>query len=106
MPYQGKKIAVVMPAYNAAKTLLACYQAIPKDWVDDVILVDDASFDNTVAVASTLPLFTVRHERNRGYGGNQSKDDEATENLHGDSPPNSEPAARRFARGYSGVRTV
>lgn len=71
MPYRDKTIAVVMPAYNAAKTLLACYEAIPKDWVDVVILVDDASGDNTVEVAKTLPIIVARHERNRGYGGNQ-----------------------------------
>jgi len=60
-----------MPAFNAAKTLRACYEALPKDWVDEVILVDDASRDNTMAVASKLPIITHRHEQNRGYGGNQ-----------------------------------
>lgn len=69
--YQGKRITVVMPAYNAAKTLVACYEAIPKAWVDEVILVDDASGDNTVEVAGTLPIIVARHEQNRGYGGNQ-----------------------------------
>ena len=71
MPYKGKRIAVVMPAYNAAKTLIPCYEAIPKDWVDLVILVDDASSDNTVEIARTLPIIVERHELNRGYGGNQ-----------------------------------
>ena len=71
MPYNGKKIAVVMPAYNAAKTLVACFQALPKEWVDEVILVDDASSDNTFEVAKTLPIIAHRHDRNRGYGGNQ-----------------------------------
>ena len=45
----GKKVAVVMPAYNAEKTLLKSYHEIPKDWVDDIILVDDASSDRTSA---------------------------------------------------------
>jgi glycosyltransferase involved in cell wall biosynthesis len=71
MAYQGKKIAVVMPAYNAEKTVAACCEAIPKDLVDDVILVDDGSSDDTVAVARRLPIHVHVHERNRGYGGNQ-----------------------------------
>lgn len=71
MPYNGKRIAVVMPAYNAAKTLAACYSAIPKDWIDDIILVDDRSTDDTVAVARTLPIHVHVHQKNRGYGGNQ-----------------------------------
>jgi glycosyltransferase involved in cell wall biosynthesis len=71
MPYNGKKIAVVMPAYNAAKTLRACFEALPKGWVDDVILVDDRSKDDTVAVANTLPIHVHVHPVNRGYGGNQ-----------------------------------
>ena len=71
MPYHGKKIAVVMPAYNAAKTLKTCYEALPLDIIDDVILVDDHSRDETVAVARTLPLHVVVHPHNRGYGGNQ-----------------------------------
>jgi glycosyltransferase involved in cell wall biosynthesis len=71
MPYHGKKVAVVMPAYNAEKTLIECYEAIPKDWVDDIILVDDLSRDRTVEVAKSLPIHVHVHERNRGYGGNQ-----------------------------------
>lgn len=71
MPYKGKKIAVVMPAYNAEKTLRACYEAVPKDWADAVILVDDASRDKTVEVARTLPITVEVHPKNRGYGGNQ-----------------------------------
>jgi len=77
----GKKVVVVMPAYNAARTLGRTYAEIPKDWVDEVILVDDASRDNTVEVARTLalrslgegglPIKVLRHEHNRGYGGNQ-----------------------------------
>ncbi|TGD99378.1 glycosyltransferase family 2 protein [Methylobacterium nonmethylotrophicum] len=67
----GKKIAVVLPAYNAAATLRRTYAEIPLDVVDDVILVDDASRDETVAVAAELGLTTIRHARNCGYGGNQ-----------------------------------
>lgn len=72
MPVHGKKVAVVMPAYNAEKTLLRTWEEIPHDQVDDVILVDDASKDGTVALARTIPgLHVVVHERNFGYGGNQ-----------------------------------
>jgi len=67
----GKKIVVVMPAYHAEKTLAACHAAIPHDIVDDVLLVDDASDDATVAVAQSLGIRTHRHPANRGYGGNQ-----------------------------------
>ena len=66
-----KKIAVVMPAYRAEKTLEDCYRAIPHDVVDAVLLVDDASDDATLAVAERLGIRTHRHARNRGYGGNQ-----------------------------------
>jgi glycosyltransferase involved in cell wall biosynthesis len=67
----GKRIAVVLPAYNAAKTLRQTYDEIPRDLVDDVILTDDASRDETFALAQTLGIHALRHERNRGYGGNQ-----------------------------------
>src|SRR5215467_1197863 len=67
----GKRIIVVMPAYHAEKTLAVCYAAIPHDIVDDVLLVDDASDDATVAVAEKLGIHAVRHPANRGYGGNQ-----------------------------------
>ena len=67
----GKKIIVVMPAYHAEKTLAACYAAIPHDVVDEVLLVDDASDDATVAVAERLGIHAYRHPANRGYGGNQ-----------------------------------
>ena len=66
-----KKIAVVMPAYRAEKTLEDCYRAIPHDVVDTVLLVDDASDDATAAVAQRLGIRTYRHPCNRGYGGNQ-----------------------------------
>ncbi|HEX7578620.1 MAG TPA: glycosyltransferase family 2 protein, partial [Thermoanaerobaculia bacterium] len=68
----GKKVAVVMPAYHAEKTLLKSYQEIPKDWVDDIILVDDASSDRTADLARSLDgIHVVVHQKNRGYGGNQ-----------------------------------
>jgi glycosyltransferase involved in cell wall biosynthesis len=66
-----KKVVVVMPAYNAEKTLQMTYNEIPRDIVDDIILVDDQSQDRTVEVAQRLGLTTVVHEQNRGYGGNQ-----------------------------------
>lgn len=66
-----KKIVLVMPAYNAAKTVSRTYAEIPLDIVDEVLLVDDASPDETVAVAQTLGIRTIAHERNTGYGGNQ-----------------------------------
>jgi len=66
-----EKIVVVMPAYNAGATLLKTYQAIPEEWVDEVILVDDCSWDNTVEVARRLNIKCFTHRWNRGYGGNQ-----------------------------------
>jgi len=66
-----KKVVVVLPAYNAAKTLEMTYKEIPHDVVDDVVLVDDASRDETAEVARRLGIRTVVHSQNRGYGGNQ-----------------------------------
>jgi glycosyltransferase involved in cell wall biosynthesis len=66
-----RKICVVLPAYNAGRTLETTFREIPRDVIDDVILVDDASTDDTLAVAAKLGIFTVKHDRNRGYGGNQ-----------------------------------
>jgi len=66
-----KRIVVVMPAYNAARTLELTYQNIPVEWVTKIILVDDASRDETLEVARRLPLEVIRHHRNVGYGGNQ-----------------------------------
>jgi len=65
-----KRIVVVLPAYNAARTLEATARELP-EIVDDCILVDDDSHDETVAVARGLGLKVIVHERNRGYGGNQ-----------------------------------
>lgn len=67
----GKKVVAVLPAYNAAKTLESTYREIPFDIVDDVVLVDDASHDETAEVARRLGISTIVHERNTGYGGNQ-----------------------------------
>lgn len=68
----NKKIVVVLPAYNAAATLEKTYNEIPFDIVDEVVLVDDASRDNTLEVARKVGItHIVSHEKNRGYGGNQ-----------------------------------
>jgi glycosyltransferase involved in cell wall biosynthesis len=70
--YKGKKVVVVLPAYNAAKTLEKTYREIPFDLVDEVILCDDNSRDNTADVARQLGIRHVLvHEKNKGYGGNQ-----------------------------------
>src|SRR5215470_5326694 len=67
----GKKIIVVMPAYNAAKTLRQTYDEIPHEIVDEVILVDDDSADATVALAKEMGLKVFLHRKNMGYGRNQ-----------------------------------
>jgi glycosyltransferase involved in cell wall biosynthesis len=70
--YNNKKVVVVLPAYNAELTLEKTYREIPMDVVDEVILVDDASKDNTVALGKSLGInHVIKHERNKGYGGNQ-----------------------------------
>jgi glycosyltransferase involved in cell wall biosynthesis len=66
-----KKVVVVMPAYNAEKTLERTLADIPREWVDEILLVDDASRDGTVELARRLGLRVFVHDRNRGYGGNQ-----------------------------------
>jgi glycosyltransferase involved in cell wall biosynthesis len=70
-PARSQKICVVMPAYNAEKTLERTYRDLPLDWVDDIVLVDDTSRDRTVEIARGLGIHTVVHPANRGYGGNQ-----------------------------------
>ena len=70
-PARSEKVCVVMPAYFAEKTLERTYRDLPLDWVDEVIVVDDASRDRTVEIARSLGLHTLVHPRNRGYGGNQ-----------------------------------
>lgn len=70
--YKGKKVVVVLPAYNAAKTLEKTYREIPFDLVDEVILCDDHSRDNTADLGRTLGIqHVIVHEQNKGYGGNQ-----------------------------------
>ncbi len=71
MPLHEKRVVAVLPAYNAEKTLQATYDDIPKDWVDEILLVDDCSRDHTVDLARKLGIRTIEHEKNRGYGGNQ-----------------------------------
>ena len=70
-PARSQKICVVMPAYNAEKTLERTYRDLPREWVDDIVLVDDASRDRTTEISRALGLHTLVHPRNRGYGGNQ-----------------------------------
>jgi glycosyltransferase involved in cell wall biosynthesis len=67
----GKKVVVVLPAYNAAQTIKATFQDIPAEVVDEMIVVDDCSTDDTVAIARQLGLRTIVHPENRGYGSNQ-----------------------------------
>ncbi len=67
----GKKTFVVLPAYNAERTLEMTYRDIPQDIVDGVLLVDDGSADKTVALAKSLGIETISHDRNFGYGRNQ-----------------------------------
>lgn len=67
----GKKLVVVMPAYNAEKTLRQTYSEIPLEYVDEVVLVDDASQDSTSRIAEELGIRTIVHSINGGYGANQ-----------------------------------
>ncbi|MBI5075984.1 MAG: glycosyltransferase family 2 protein [Nitrospirae bacterium] len=67
----GKKLIIIMPAYNAALTLRKTYEELPHEYVDEVILVDDASKDATLKLAGELGIKTIIHPENRGYGGNQ-----------------------------------
>jgi glycosyltransferase involved in cell wall biosynthesis len=67
----GRKVVVVLPAYNAERTLERTVREIPREVVDEILLVDDASQDGTVELAGRLGLRTIVHDRNLGYGGNQ-----------------------------------
>jgi len=70
--YKSKKVIVVLPAYNAETTLEKTYAEIPMNIVDEVILCDDASSDNTVQLAQSLGIkHIIKHDKNKGYGGNQ-----------------------------------
>jgi glycosyltransferase involved in cell wall biosynthesis len=80
----GKKIIVVMPAYNAENTLEKTYSEIPFEIVDDVILVDDASRDRTPELSRRMGIHTIIHEKNLGYGGNQKSCYRAALNLGAD----------------------
>src|SRR4029077_18875437 len=94
---QQPRIVVVMPAYNAAKTLRETFVRIPPE-VERVILVDDHSMDETVAVAASLGLKVIRHPHNVGYGGNQKtcymealrEGDDVIVMLHHDGQPDPE----------------
>lgn len=67
----GKKLIIIMPAYNAALTLRKTFEELPHEYVDEVILVDDASKDETLKLAGELGIKTIIHSENRGYGANQ-----------------------------------
>jgi glycosyltransferase involved in cell wall biosynthesis len=82
---QNLRIVVVMPAYNAEKTLRQTIDEIPMDIVDDIVLVDDASTDDTYQLASSLPITRIiLHQDNKGYGGNQKTCYDAALALHAD----------------------
>ena len=81
----GKKIVIVLPAYNAGQTLERTYNEIPFDIVDEVVLVDDRSRDNTVEVAHQIGIeHVIQHEKNKGYGGNQKTCYDTALKLDGD----------------------
>src|SRR4030042_4803861 len=67
----NKKLIVIMPAYNAEKTLRQTYDELPHEYIDDIILVDDASIDRTTNIAQKLGIKTIIHDKNLGYGANQ-----------------------------------
>ena len=80
---KNKKICVVLPAYNAADTLEKTYREIPFDIVDEVVLVDDCSHDGTVEVGKKLGIqHIIRHDRNKGYGGNLLPDGSVSRRRH------------------------
>ena len=82
---KNKKIIIVLPAYNAGKTLIKTYNEIPFDIVDEVILVDDNSPDETINVANNLGIkHIIKHENNLGYGGNQKTCYNKALSLNGD----------------------
>jgi glycosyltransferase involved in cell wall biosynthesis len=70
-PGRAEKVVVVMPAWNAEQTIERTVRDIPREWVDEVIVVDDSSTDGTVDLAEALPVHVIRHPHNVGYGGNQ-----------------------------------
>jgi glycosyltransferase involved in cell wall biosynthesis len=81
----GKKIIVVLPAFNAENTIAQTIAEIPLDLVDEYVVVDDASTDNTIQVASALNIKNlIKHDKNRGYGGNQKTCYDKALELNGD----------------------
>jgi len=82
--FHEQKVVVVMPAYNAERTLRRTYEEIDRTLVDEVVLVDDASSDETVQIAEELQLRVIVHPKNRGYGGNQKTCYRAALDLHAD----------------------
>lgn len=82
---QGKRVIVVLPAYNAELTLASTFNEIPLDIVDEVVLVDDASSDKTSELARQLGIkHVIKHEKNKGYGGNQKTCYNKALELNGD----------------------
>jgi glycosyltransferase involved in cell wall biosynthesis len=72
MPRSHQRVIVVLPAYNVSKTLTLTYQNLPQSWIDDIILVDDGSQDDTFAIAQKLGIqHIIQHTHNKGYGANQ-----------------------------------
>ena len=83
--YKGQKVIVVLPAYNASRTLEKTVSEIPSDIVDEIVLVDDQSTDNTLEVAKALGLYNIfSHQKNLGYGGNQKTCYKKALELNGD----------------------
>jgi len=83
--YQDKKVIVVLPAYNAANTIEKTIDEIPKDIVDEIVLVDDKSSDNTIEVAKRIGIkHIIQHTVNKGYGGNQKSCYQKALELNGD----------------------
>ena len=88
----GKKIVVVLPAYNAALTIERTYSEIPFDIVDDVVLVDDASKDNTSEIGTKLGIRNViKHEKNKRYGGNHKTCFNSSLSMYAPRPSMREP---------------
>ncbi|MAI27565.1 MAG: glycosyl transferase family 2 [Spirochaeta sp.] len=82
--FHGKRVIVVMPAYNAAQTIEKTFREIPLDLVDEVVVTDDASSDDTISVAERLGLHLRVHSTNLGYGANQKTCYQAALELNGD----------------------
>ena len=82
--FHGKRVIVVMPAYNAAQTIEKTFREIPLDLVDEVVVTDDASSDDTVSVSQRLGLHLRVHATNLGYGANQKTCYQAALELDGD----------------------